>query len=218
MSTTLGFWRHLPTALGADDRLKLDAPLGADVLQTIASNATHATRQNELSTLWEHPGGDVWADLQGGGASPPDDLVWWGEDGDGIWVRYAGAWRLRRYGETERWPSIELRARIAAHATYETGLLLAVRSTRGRVTSADQYDFATTTNTSLTDVSLSIIPEERSLGREQMVCRSPGATGIPVETGELPLVHLYVGAWCTSASGAAKGSFSGVTIFLEPPP
>lgn len=217
MTTTLGFWRHLPTALGADDRLELDAPLGADVLQTIASNACHAARQNELATLWEHPGGDVWTDLDAGGGSPADDLAWYGLDSAGIFVRYAGAWRLRRWGETIQWPTIELRARIAAPSTYETGLILVARRERGRPTSADQYDFTTTTSTSLVDASLSITPRDATLGREAMTCRAPGSTDIPVESGELPLVHLYVGAWCTSGSGMAKGSLSGITIFLGPP-
>lgn len=212
--TTIGHWRHLPTPLGADDRLELDAPLGADVLQTLASNATHAARHNELGTLWEHPGGDVWTALQGGGGSPADDMTWWGLDGDGVFARYAGAWRLRRWGETLLWPSIELRARIAAPSTYTTGIVLVARRERGRPTSADQYDAVTTTSTSLTDVSLLITPEERTLGTEAFSCVSPGATGIPDEAGDLPLVHLYVGAWCTSGSGAAKGSLSGFSLFL----
>ena len=103
MGTTTGHWRHLPTPLGGDDRLELDAPLGADVLQTIASNATHAARQNNLSVLWEHPGGDVWTDL--GTVFYPehvDRLQWWEEDANGVFVRYAGAFRVRSYGETSR--------------------------------------------------------------------------------------------------------------------
>lgn len=216
MTTTLGHWRHLPTALGADDRLELDSALGSDVLQTITSNATHAARQNELGTLWEHPGSDVWETLLPG-VTGPNAINWSGEDSAGVFVRYCGAWRLRRYGETDTWPTIELRARIVAPATYTTGIILVARRERGRPTNADPYDSATTTSTSLTDVSLSITPRLDLIGREDFACRPAGSTDIPVESGTLPLVHLYVGAWCTSDSGAAKGSFSGITVFLGPP-
>lgn len=217
MATTTGHWRELPTALGADDRLELDAPLGAGVLQTIASGATHAARQNNLATLWEHPGGDVWTDL----ATyfyPVDNLHWWGEDSAGVFARYCGAFRVRLYGETTRLPTIELRARYAAPSTYTTGLMLVARRERGRPSGSDQFALATTTSTSLVDVSLSIALRDATLGREAFACRAAGSTDLPDEAGDMPLVHLYVGAWCTSGSGAAKGSLSGLTIFLQEPP
>lgn len=219
MSSTIGFYRRLPTPLGADDRLELDAPLGADVLQTLASNATHLARQNELGTLWEHPGGDVWTDLVSG-TDPLDPVsgIQWGElDSAGVFVRYAGCWRLRPYGETGLWPKIEMRARIAAPSTYTTGILLVARAAQGRSFSTDQQDFATTTSTSLASVSATIEPVQRTRGREAITCRAATSTEPSEEAGELPLVHLYVGAWCTSGSGAAKGSLSGITIFLSPP-
>mgnify|MGYP000939987664 CR=1 FL=1 len=217
MGTTTGFWRELPTALGAEDRLELDAPLGAGVLQTAASSACHAARQNNLATLWEHPGGDVWENLTSA-FYPVDNLHWWGEDSAGVFARYCGAFRLRPFGETQRLPTIELRARYAAPSTYTTGIMLVARRERGRPSGSDQFALATTTSTSLTNVSLSIATRAESIGREAIACRAAGVTDLPDEQGDLPLVHLYVGAWCTSGGGAAKGSLSGISIFLKEPP
>lgn len=218
MATTTGHWRWLPTPLGADDRLELDAPGGSDVLQTIASNATHAARQNNLSTLWEHPGGDVWTDLYALlGDDPADALQWWKEDGDGVFARYLGAHRIRPHGEASTWPTIELRARAVAPSTYTTGLVLVARPVPGRPSSADLHASVTTTSTTLTDVSLSLALDASRLGSEDIVCATPGATTPPAERGTLSLVHLYLGAWCTSGPGLSKGSLSGLTVFLKAP-
>lgn len=217
MGTTTEHWRWLPTPVGADDRLRLDQPLGADALQTIASNACHAARQNNLGTLWEHPGGDVWETLAN--ADPaPDSLYWHREDSAGVFARYAGAHRIRPYGETSRWPTIELRARFQAPSTYTTGIVLVARRTPGLPSTSDLWGVATTTSTSFAAASISLEMADQWIGRETIACRPAGSASVPEESGELPLVHLYVGAWCASASGAAKGALSGLTIFLKAPP
>lgn len=216
MATTIGHWRHLPTPLGADDRLELDAPLGADVLQTLSSNATHAARQNNLGTLWEHPGGDVWENLSTSGDAP-NVLYWHREDSAGVFVRYCGAHRIRPYGERLTWPTIELRCRATAPSTYTTGVVLVARSTRGLPSVSDLWGQDTTTSTTMDDLSISLAMTDQWAGRETIACRAAGATTVPEESGDMPLVHLYVGAWCASGSGAAKGNLSGLTIFLKAP-
>lgn len=224
MATTTGFWRHLPTPLGADDRLALDAPLGAGTLQTIASNATHAARQNNLGTLWEHPGGDVFATMDG--SDPADDLAWWRTDVadggfiGGAFVRYCGAHRIRPWGETTSYPSIELRARMSAPSGYGTGIVLVARPAIARPSSGDLHTSTTTISTTPVDVSLSLASERirAALGSQSVACRTPGDATLPTETGDLPIVHLWVGAWCTSNSSGSKGNLSGLTIFLKAPP
>lgn len=216
MATTTEHWRWLPTPGGADDRLRLDQPLGADVLQTIASNATLAARQNNLGTLWEHPGGDVWEDLATSDPAP-DSLYWHRENAAGVFVRYAGAHRIRPYGETTRWPTIELRGRAMAPAPYTTGLVLVARATPGLPSTSDLWGVATATTTSFSDLAISLDMRAERAGRESIACRPAGSASVPEESGEMPLVHIYVGAWCSSASGLAKGTISGLTVFLKAP-
>ena len=80
---------------------------------------------------------------------------------------------------------------------------------------AGTYATVTTTSTTLTDlaVTLSLTPD--LLVPESLSLQTGGAA--VEEAGQHTLVSVWVGAWCTSGSGAAKGALYGSTVLLREP-
>lgn len=213
--TTIGRWIDLPTSGGASDRFALDQPGGAGLFQIAASNACLAARENGLRPLWEDLGSsDVHASLFV--AADESTFVWGGEDSDGVYARLAGTFRVRTYGETTDAPRLYLAARALAPATYATGLILAA-SAPGEAPSmrAGTYATTSTTSTTLTDlaVTLSLTPD--MLVPESLSLQTGGAA--VSEAGQHTVVSVWVGAWCTSGSGASKGALYGASVLLREP-
>ena len=97
--TTAGIWIDLPASGGAADRFRADQPLGAGLVQIASSNAEFACRENNLRTLWEHPG---FTDINGtlilfgSPSSNVFEFPWDSVPGFGppVGVAYAGAHRM----------------------------------------------------------------------------------------------------------------------------
>jgi len=211
--TTAGIWIDLPTSGGASDRLALDEPGGAGLFQIAASNAALAARENGLRPLFDDFGSsDVHEDLLVAGN--PATFWWRAEDSDGVWVRFAGIYRVRLYGETATPPRLHLACRALAPSGFETGVILAV--SRGvSFPEGGIYAAATTTSTTLDDLAVTLTLRPEDLQSEPLSLQSGGAA--VSEAGTFTTVGVWVGAWCTSGSGAAKGAVHGVTVLLREP-
>jgi hypothetical protein len=216
-TTTVGAWIDLPTAGGSSSPWQQDDPLSSGLVQIAASNGTHAARVNSLRTLYEHPGSDnVGTDLVGGLI----DLFPWDDDpSSNSFAVCAGTHRVRTYGETGTMPRLVLHARLAAPATYTAGLIFVARRTPGRPTAADLRSSATTTSTSLTDVTIELSPSTLFPSALSIAPRIGSAVPAPEppETGTEPVVTLYVAAYRTGGSGAWKATLAGLTIYLIAP-
>lgn len=213
--TTIGRWIDLPTSGGGSDRLALDQPGGAGLLQIAASNACLAARENGLRPVWEDFGSsDVHANLLI--ANNPLGFWWRGEDSDGVYARFAGTFRVRLFGETATAPRLHLAARALAPSGYETGIILAVsRGAAWPEMLSTLYGTATTSSTSLVDLSVTLPIGPELLTPEPTSLQSEGAA--VTEAGLHTVLGVWVGAWCTSGDGASKGAVYGPTVLLREP-
>lgn len=211
MTTTIGRWIELPTSGGIADRFGADEPGGSGLFQIAASNATLASRENGLRSLWEARGSDlVWDGL--GVTGDVTTFLWSAEDTDGVWARYAGAWRVRLHGETARAPRLHLAVRALAPSPSTTGIVLAV-SAPGQAPSMRSGTWASATTTSTTPADLSVV-----LALTPDLFVPEGITlGAGDESGQHTLVAVWVGAWCTSGSSASKGAVYAPSLFLREP-
>lgn len=217
--TTAGRWIDLPTATGGASLLGQDDPLSSGLVQIAASNATLAARENSLRTLYEHPGADtIQASLEWDSI---DGFPWDRDPADAAGaplILFAGVHRVRRYGETGQYPTVTLRARLAAPATYTAGIILVARRDMGRPTSADARGHVTTAATTLTTVSISL-NVSRVLGERAIAPRIGSAIPAPPppEVGAESVVALYVGVYRTGGVGAWKAAVAGISIYLAAP-
>lgn len=215
MSTTLGRWIDLATSGGARDRFRADQPGGAGRLQVAASNATLAARENGLRPLWEDFGNsDVTRDLFVAG--DVRSFEWGSEDTDGGYVRLCGVPRVRLYGETASAPRLHLACRALAPSGYSTGIILAVSA--GPVApsmESGSYIATSTSSTTLTDLSLTLTLTPELLAPELLALRTE--TDAVSEAGVHTQLGVWVGAWCTSGSGMAKGALYGLSVLLREP-
>ena len=218
--TTAGIWIDLPASGGAADRFRADQPLGAGLVQIASSNAEFACRENNLRTLWEHPGFtdvDGTLDLFGYTTSDVIEFPW-----DivptvpgAVGVAYAGAHRMRGYGSTGDLPLITISARLKAGGGSAGVVLVANGGGRPQPrdrsvvigsTSATYERKTGTLALTLGDVfSRPIAP----------VVEDTTPPGAPIEPGVDTIVHLWVGVWNSSG---AKTSTRGMTIYLGAPP
>lgn len=217
---TAGIWIDLPTSGGVADRFRADQPLGAGLVQIASSNADFACRENNLRTLWEHPG---FTDIDGtlslfGSPSVtveefPWDMIQTAPSAVG--VAYAGAHRMRGYGSTGVLPLITISARLKAGGGTAGVVLVANRG--GRPQPRDPYVELSSTST----------PYERKTGTLALtlgnvfsrsiapLVEDTTPPGEPIEDGVDSIVHLWVGVW---NSIGAKTSTRGMTIYLGAPP
>lgn len=211
---TIGHWIELPTGGGASDRFRADQPGGSGVLQIAASNATLACRENGLRTLWEDPGSpDVYLDNRTTGY--PSTFRWHEEDSAGAYVRLAGVFRVRLYGETRDPPRVHLACRALAPATYTTGIIVAAFPLLDSPVSAPgHYATATTTSTTIVDLAATLTLGPGLLGVRPTTHRSAGTV---VESGAQTELAIWVGAWCTSGSSGSKAEICGLTLSLREP-
>lgn len=214
--TTAGTWIRLPTALGADDRARADQSGDAALFQIIASNATLATRENELRTLWERGPIQVWADC-----TETDDertLRWSATEADGVLAQYVGTYRVRLYGETSQPPKLVLACRGAAPAAQTLGVIvMALPAIAPPDPTTPMQAVARNSLTSVEDMTATITLTPEALG---VTTIAPPATGSPPvvdETGRMTSVDVFVGAWCTSDSSGAKASLGGMVVYLKEP-
>lgn len=215
MTTTIGRWIDLPSSGGASDRLALDEPGGAGLFQIATSNATLAARENGLRPLWEDFGSsDVHKNLRVAG--DVTTFRWELEDSAGAWSRLAGTFRVRLHGETAQAPRLHLAARALAPSTYTTGIVIAV-APAGEPPSMRVGTWASvsTTSTTLTDLAATLTLTPDLLTPESLSLQEGG--GAPIEAGQHTLLGVWVGAWCTSSSGASKGALYGATVLLREP-
>lgn len=213
MTTTIGRWINLPTPGGASDPLRADESLDAGTLQILASNATHAARENELRTLYEWPGSDALYGALPGGV--PENFPWDSGTTAGYVMLFAGVHRVRLYGETSRPPKVQVRARGLATSSHTLGLIVvAMPSPQVPILRGGNYVHITTTSTSLVDLDGTISLTEDMLGVMPLAPVGPGG-GSPDESGVTRQVALYVGGYHSSGSGGSKGELHGLTIYLE---
>lgn len=214
---------QLPTAGGADDRLRADQPLGAGTMQILASNAALLSRANSLRTLWEHPGEDNIAGTLGFGASAGittrPDLFDWDADpysGTGVMVYFAGLHRIRQYGEMGLWPKVTLSARLAAGGASTAGLILCARPSMGRPQPDDLYGTASATGPTLASVSINLQVTAASVGSrvvaplDETTVPSPP----PHESGRETVMAFYIGVW---TNGAGKANARSLSLYLTAP-
>jgi hypothetical protein len=210
-TTTIGRWLDIAAA-----RASKNQPLGAGLMQMMASNATHAARENEIRPLWEHPGdANIYADLPLGGVPFFD---WDTESSAGRFTAFCGIHRARRYGETIKFPRLELRYRGLAPSTYDLGVILLAMPGPGQPSTSGVYDTLITSATSLTACKITLDLSALNVGSSLIAPRTgTGAITTLPESGRVPSVAVYVGAWCTSGSGGAKAEMRGMTLFLREP-
>jgi hypothetical protein len=214
--TTGGTWVRLPTALGAADRARADQPGDAALFQLLASNATLATRENELRVLWERLPIQVWADCTV--TNDERTLLWSGDASAGVLAQWCGTHRVRLYGEQQRPPRLVLSFRGAAPAAQTLGvILLAMPAFGDPDVSVPTQGVVRHTTTTMTDLSIAVDLTPATLGRTTIVPSPTGSPLVTTETGDMPSISVFVGAWCTSNSSGAKASLGGMTLYLEPP-
>jgi hypothetical protein len=215
---TAGIWIDLPASGGAADRFRADQPLGAGLVQIASSNAEFACRENNLRTLWEHPGFtnvDGTLNLFGSPSAIVLEFPWDAVPGSSaVGVAYAGAHRMRGYGSTGTLPKITISTRLKGGGS-SAGVVL-VANGGGRPQPRDPYvQIASASPTyerkrgdlmlTLSDVfSRSIAP----------LVEDTTPPGEPIEDGVDSIVHLWVGVW---NSTGAKTSTRGMTIYLGAP-
>ena len=217
--TTAGIWIDLPTSGGVADRFRADQPLGAGLVQIASSNAEFACRENNLRTLWEHPG---FTDINGtlslfGSPSAtveefPWDMIQTAPSAVG--VAYAGAHRMRGYGSTGDLPLITISARLKGGGG-SAGVVL-VANGGGRPQPGEPYVVLTSTSTPYERKTATLALTlgdvfSRSIAPLVEDTTPPGA---PIESGADTIVHLWVGVWNSNGS---KTSTRGMTIYLGAP-
>lgn len=210
--TTIGRWLDIAAARAAKNQ-----PLGAGHMQMMASNATLAARENEIRPLWEHPGSsNVYADLPLGGVPFFD---WDTEETAGRFTAFCGVHRARRYGETIKYPRLELRLRGLAPSTFQLGVILVAMPGPGQPSAGTGlYTTLTTGSTSLTPMKLTLDLAPLAMGSSLIAPRTGTGTITTLpESGRVPSVAVYVGAWCTSGGSGAKAEMRGMTLFLREP-
>jgi hypothetical protein len=216
--TTAGIWIDLPTSGGAADRFRADQPLGAGLVQIASSNADFACRENNLRTLWEHPGFtdiDGTLNLFGSPSSSVLEFPWDAVPGaSAVGVAYAGAHRMRGYGSTGDLPLITISARLKAGGG-SAGVVL-VANGGGRPQPGEPYVVLTSTSTPYERKTATLALTlggvfSRSIAPLVEDTTPPGA---PIEPGVDTIVHLWVGVWNGTA---AKTSTRGMTIYLGAP-
>ena len=213
--TTAGTWVRLP--LGADDPARADEPGSAALFAIIASNATHAARENELRTLWELGPTEVYADCTV--SDDPRTLRWSAILGDGVLATFCGRHRVRLFGETQQAPTITLAVRASAPSGETVGVVLVVQPAFGAPDPlASMQDVARTTATTPTRLEATITLTPEALAQHSFAPSTGSGTPSSVdEQGTMTEVSIFVGAWCTSNSGSAKGIFGGFTVYLGSP-
>lgn len=214
--TTIGRWINTPTPSGASDPLRADESLDAGTLQIIASNCTHAARENGLRTLYEYAGTDaLYNGLPG---DVPENFPWDEGTSNGRVVLFAGTHRVRLYGETSTPPKLRVKLRALASSPHTLGVLVVAMPVGGRpVLRGGNYLHLTTTSTSLVDLGGTVVLSAEMLGTMALAPVGGTSSSDPAESGATTQLALYVGIYHTSGSGAAKGQVSGLTIYLEPP-
>lgn len=213
MNTT-GLWIDLPASGGAGDRLSADEPGGAGLFQIAASNACLAARENGLRVLFEDVGSSaVHGDLLIAG--DPSSFDWRAEDTSGVWVRHAGVFRVRLYGETSALPRLHFAARGYAPSGEELGIVLAVSRGVALPDATSPRAFVTTSATSLTDLAVDLTLTLEDLVAESLTLQSEGDA--VSEAGVCTTASVWVGAWCTSGTDAAKGALYGPSVLLREP-
>ena len=219
--TTAGRWITLPTAAGTSDRARANQPADGALMVVTASNATLACRENGLRTLWERGPAEVYNNTP---APHPDDPAWmpWdATDPSGYLIDYAGAHRVRLYGETQQAPRIVLATRgLVSDVAYKLVVALYVIPLGGYPNAQTSLAYASTSATTMTDLNAvyTVTPSDLSASVRNEV-PSPGTVPpVPVtDMGPDTAVALYVGAYCTSGSSASKAHLGGLTIYLEEP-
>lgn len=217
MTTTIDRYLKLATPLGAADPLRADQPLGAGVVQIIASNATSVCRQDSMRTLWEHPGGDVWADLAIPGLV--ETFRWQNTLALGTLACFAGLHTVRFYGERSVLPSLTVRARVSSATAATTGVVMLVRPSYGdpSVTYGSATDTTTSTSPTTIKATLQLL---QSMTGERSLSPSPGSSTPatePTESGDVREVAVFVGFWCTSNSSGNKAAVHSLTLSLFDP-
>ena len=210
-------WIDAAASGGARDVLAADQPLGAGAVQRLASNATLLARENGLRPLWQDAGtDDVRCFLS---YDTPDSFTWDLAPVDGGAVWYAGAHRVRQYGEQSAMPRLRLAARIAAPSTYEAGVILVARPDAARPSGSDAYAIASTTSTVMTDITATIALTPSTLRGEDFRPRIGSDTPprIAEELGAESVVHVWVGAYRTGGAGSWKAAVAGLTVYLLAP-
>ena len=217
---TAGIWIDLPASGGVADRFRADQPLGAGLVQIASSNAEFACRENNLRTLWEHPGFtdiDGTLSLFGSPSATVEEFPWdmIQTAPSAVGVAYAGAHRMRGYGSTGVLPLITISTRLKASG--DTAGVVLVANGGGRPQPSDPYVVLSSTST----------PYERKTGTLALtlgdvfsrsiapLVEDTTPPGEPIEPGVDTIVHLWVGVWNSNAS---KTSTRGMTIYLGAPP
>lgn len=211
---TAGRWIWLPTPGSGAERLAANRSGCAGTFQVLCSNGTLAARENSLRTLWEDRGSEsIYFDLLS--SLDPASVIWGAEDASGAYVRYAGIHRVRPWGESGRLPRIELRARGAAPVGQTLGVMLAVCAPEAPPDAiSGQYAYTTTTSATIVDLAATV--EHYPVTRRESAPRDVSTRAV-LERGGAPYVALWVAAWCTSGSDAAKAALYGLTVSLRPP-
>lgn len=217
--TTAGIWIDLPTSGGVADRFRADQPLGAGLVQIASSNADFACRENNLRTLWEHPGFtdiDGTLSLFGSPSSSVLEFPWDAVPGSAtVGVAYAGAHRMRGYGSTGVLPLITISARLKAGGG--TAGVVLVANGGGRPQPSDRYEVITSISTPYERKTASLALTLGDVFSRSIAPLVEDTTppGEPIEDGVDSIVHLWVGVWNSSG---AKTSTRGMTIYLGAPP
>lgn len=221
MTTLVERWIDLPASGGAHDRFAANEPLGSGLMQIAASNACRGSRENNLRTLWEHPGA---VDVEGDAGSDgfPGELAWDfnPEASFAPLILFAGVHRLRPYGETSRFPRIVLSCLASVSAPEAATIVLVARPSMGRPTPADANARAVTTAGTLTRISATLTVPSGTVGTRAISPRIGNFVPpqpIP-EAGVDTVVALYVAAYRSGGDDTMiKGQFAGFTIYLIEP-
>lgn len=224
MTTTIGRYLHLPTAGSGVSHLRRDQPLGAGLVQIAASNATHICRENGLRHLWDDPGAAVVGRALSMPGADVESFDWDRLDSASPagFARFCGVWQIRRYGETSRWPRVELRCRAGVTtAGGQTGGLILVVTPGCVIPSPARHSSGTVTFTdALADRAVTVEIVSGRGPRTETWTPRVGTAAVapePAEHGAVTTIGVWVGAWCTSNQDTDPIEVRGLTVFLREP-
>lgn len=217
---TVDRYVRFPTALASGSYLYRERPLGSGRAGLLGSNAVYLGRANARRPLGEHDGfGTVTDPIYGGlpVAASIESFAWAGGPlgTGGTYCHDFGLQRVELVGDTGIPTKIVLRCRAQAFAGRETGVILSV--TRGlEWPGGGIMRWASTTSTSLADLTCTVDLVSFAQTREAVVLASPGDGSVAVEpVGTVHWIGLWIAAWGTGVSNGEPGYVRGITLSAE---
>lgn len=222
------YLRHVPSATtGSTAPFDENQGFGAGRHQLLlASNARYLLQRNAVRPLATHPGvKDFWRGSLRGisstftGTPGPDEVQWQRRASDGSLAIHLGTHVVKPYPGDTRLPQLVVRYRIALDDAGDTAGVVLLAEPGGYPNGRSHSTGTTHTGTSWSAGSLSLSLEDRDVRRVRLLPVGGTSADAPAEEGDVLLVSVWLGGYCSSNQDAPgrRASIAGITLGLEPP-